>query len=121
MTTSFSSDVSITKFLSCCLSGDSGFFGDMELFSKFYKVNLAIPHIGDIFTMGPLEAAFAVNKLIKPKTVIPTHANQVSTTGGEVNPGTRLELFIDEIKKAKVIVPLSDVPISCNGKGKCTQ
>ncbi len=102
-------------------SGDSGFFGDMELFSKFYKVNLAIPHIGDIFTMGPLEAAFAVNKLIKPKTVIPTHANQVSTTGGAVNAGTRLELFIDEVKKAKVFVPLSGVPISCNGKAKCTQ
>jgi L-ascorbate metabolism protein UlaG (beta-lactamase superfamily) len=107
--------------LSVYWSGDSGFFGDMQLFSKFYKVNLAIPHIGDIFTMGPLEAAFAVNKLIKPKSVIPTHANQVSTTGGAVNPGTRIELFINEVKKAKVIVPLSGVPIFCDGKGKCTQ
>lgn len=71
--------------------------------------------------MGPLEAAFAVNKLIKPKSVIPTHANQVSTTDGAVNLGTRLELFISEVKKAKVIVPLSGVPISCDGKGKCTQ
>ena len=68
-----------------------------------------------------VEAAFAVNKLIKPKTVIPTHANQVSTTGGAVNPGTRLELFINEVKKVDVIVPLSGVPISCNGAGKYTQ
>lgn len=107
--------------LSVYWSGDSGFFGDMKLFSKFYDVNLFIPHIGDIFTMGPDEAAFATNKLVKPKTVIPQHANQVSTTGGSVNAGTRLESFIDQVKKAKVIVPLSGVPISCNGKGKCTQ
>lgn len=107
--------------LSVYWTGDTGFFGDMKLFSQFYKVNLAIPHIGDIFTMGPDEAAFAVNDLIKPQSVIPTHANEVATTGGAVNAGTKTERFINGVNAAKVFVPLSGVPISCDGTGKCSQ
>jgi L-ascorbate metabolism protein UlaG (beta-lactamase superfamily) len=107
--------------LSVYWSGDSGFFGDMRLFSQFYKVNLAIPHIGDIFTMGPDEAAFAVNDLIKPQSVIPTHANEPATLGGMVNAGTKTQRFIDEVKSAKVFVPLSGVTILCDGDGKCSQ
>ncbi|MDH3316877.1 MAG: MBL fold metallo-hydrolase [Gammaproteobacteria bacterium] len=106
--------------LSVFWTSDSGFFGDMKLVSKFYKVNLAVVHIGDIFTMGPDEAAFAVNNLIKPRTVIVQHANEIATTGGVVNPGTRTERFIQKARKP-VIVPLSGVPIYCDGHGKCTQ
>ncbi len=104
--------------LSVYWSGDSGLFGDMALFSDFYKVNLAIVHIGDIFTMGPDEAAFAVNKLLKPRSVIPTHANEVATTDGIVNSGTRTERFIQQSRKP-VIVPLSGVPIHCDSRGNC--
>ena len=108
--------------LSVYWSGDSGFFGDMKLFSEFYKVNLAIVHIGNIFTMGPDEAAFAVNRLIKPRTVIAHHANEVATAGGKVQPGTRTERFINQVKgRTKVVVPLSGVPISCDGNGNCGQ
>jgi L-ascorbate metabolism protein UlaG (beta-lactamase superfamily) len=56
-----------------------------------------VVHGGDLFTMGPDEAAFAVKRLIKPRSVIPEHFNQVSTTGGQVNPGTRLERFIQQL------------------------
>lgn len=104
--------------LSVYWSGDSGFFSDMALFSRYYEVNLAIVHIGDIFTMGPDEAAFAVNRLIKPRSVIPTHANEVATTDGEVNAGTRTERFIQKSRRS-VIVPLSGVPIFCDGRGRC--
>jgi len=107
--------------LSVYWTGDTGFFGDMELFSEFYGVNLAIPHIGDIFTMGPDEAAFAVNELIKPRSVIPTHANEIATTGGGVNAGTKTQRFIDGVSSAKVFVPLSGVSINCDGQGKCSQ
>ena len=106
--------------LSVFWTSDSGFFGDMRLISEFYDVNLAVVHIGDIFTMGPDEAAFAVNKLIKPRTVIVQHANEIATTGGVVNPGTRTERFIQKSKKP-VIVPLSGVPIYCDGHGECGQ
>ncbi|MFQ5683802.1 MAG: MBL fold metallo-hydrolase [Candidatus Binatia bacterium] len=107
--------------LSVYWSDDTGIFAGMKFISDFYKVNLAILHIGDIFSMGPDEGAFATNKLIKPKTVIPQHANEVATTGGVVNPDTRTERFINQVKRrTKVIVPLSGVPISCDGKGRCT-
>ena len=100
---------------------DSGFFGDMALFSDFYRVNLAIVHVGDIFTMGPDEGAYAVNKLIKPRTVLPTHVNEVATSGGTVNPGTRTARFIQQVRaKAQVIVPVSDVPIYCDSRGRCS-
>lgn len=109
-----------TNGLTVLWTGDSGLIGDWGTQSEFYKPNLAIVHMGDLFTMGPDEAAFAVDKLIKPKTVIPEHANQVSTSGGVVNPGTRVERFIDRVD-ANVIVPLSGVPIMCDGGGNCTQ
>jgi L-ascorbate metabolism protein UlaG (beta-lactamase superfamily) len=113
--------IRFTNGLSVLWTGDSGLIGDWRTQSRFYRPNLAIPHIGDLFTMGPDEAAFAVKRLIRPKSVIPEHANQVSTTGGTVNPGTRLERFIDQVNGTKVVVPLSGVPISCDGEGNCTQ
>ena len=104
--------------LSVLWTGDSGFFGDMELFSKYYGVNMAIVHIGDIFTMGPDEAAFAVNHLIKPRTVIPTHVNEVATSGGSV-VGAKTARFISQVNAAKVILPTSGDTISCDGRGSC--
>lgn len=77
----------------------------------------------DLFTMGSDEAAFAVNQLIKPRSVIPEHFNQVSTTNGKVNSGTKLERFISQLKgqaSTRVIVPLSGIPILCDGQGNCS-
>jgi L-ascorbate metabolism protein UlaG (beta-lactamase superfamily) len=113
--------IRFTNGLTVLWTGDSGLIGDWETQSRFYKPNLAVVHAGDLFTMGPDEAAFAVNQLIKPRSVIPEHFNQVSTSGGQVNSGTRLERFIQQLKgQARVIVPLSGVPISCDRKGNCT-
>jgi L-ascorbate metabolism protein UlaG (beta-lactamase superfamily) len=114
--------IRFTNGLSVLWTGDSGLIGDWQTQSKFYKVNLAVVHMGDLFTMGPDEAAFAVNELIKPRSVIPEHANQVSTTGGVVNPttGFRLARFIDQVRRStKVVVPLSGAPIACDGRGRC--
>lgn len=112
--------IRFTNGLTVLWTGDSGLIGDWETLSEFYKPNLAVVHMDGIFTMGPDEAAFTVNRLIKPHTVIPEHSNQVSTSGGAVIPGTRVERFIDRIRHARVIVPLSGKPISCDGEGHCT-
>jgi L-ascorbate metabolism protein UlaG (beta-lactamase superfamily) len=115
--------IRFTNGLTVLWTGDSGLIGDWEIQSRFYRVNLAVVHGGDLFTMGPDEAAFAVEQLIKPRTVIPEHFNQVSTNGGAVVAGTRLERFIQQIKgnRPRVIVPLSGTTISCDGRGNCTQ
>jgi len=115
--------IRFTNGLSVLWTGDSGLIGDWATQANFYRVNLAVVHGGDLFTMGPDEAAFAVSQLIKPRSVIPEHFNQVSTSGGTVNPGTKLERFIQQLRgqsKSRVVVPLSDKPISCDGQGDCS-
>ena len=47
-------------------------FGDMKLIAELYKPDLAMVPIGDRFTMGPREAAYAV-RLLGVKHVIPMH------------------------------------------------
>jgi L-ascorbate metabolism protein UlaG (beta-lactamase superfamily) len=54
-------------------SGDTGLMADMEIvIGNFYEPDVAILPIGNVFTMGPREAAYAC-KLIRPKTAIPEH------------------------------------------------
>ena len=53
-------------------AGDTAVFGDMALIAELYSPELCFLPIGDLFTMGPAEAAHAV-KLLQPKTVIPMH------------------------------------------------
>ena len=53
-------------------AGDTNVFGDMELIHELYTPEIVILPVGDHFTMGPREAAYAC-KLLKPKTVIPMH------------------------------------------------
>jgi L-ascorbate metabolism protein UlaG (beta-lactamase superfamily) len=55
-------------------AGDTSFFSDMEWIGRSYKIDLALLPIGSCFTMGPKEAAWAVEKLL-PKRVIPCHYN----------------------------------------------
>jgi L-ascorbate metabolism protein UlaG (beta-lactamase superfamily) len=44
-------------------SGDTTVFGDMALIAELYSPDVAILPIGDFFTMGPMEAAKAVELL----------------------------------------------------------
>jgi L-ascorbate metabolism protein UlaG (beta-lactamase superfamily) len=53
-------------------AGDTNVFSDMQLIEQLYHPELAFLPIGDLFTMGPKEAAAAC-KLIRPKKVIPMH------------------------------------------------
>ncbi len=53
-------------------AGDTTVFGDMALIGELYKPDLAMLPIGDFFTMGPMEAAKAV-ELLGVKHVLPMH------------------------------------------------
>jgi L-ascorbate metabolism protein UlaG (beta-lactamase superfamily) len=53
-------------------SGDTNVFGDMHIIRELYAPEIVMLPIGDLYTMGPREAAYACN-LLKPKTVIPMH------------------------------------------------
>ncbi len=53
-------------------AGDTNAFSDMQLIRRLYDPELAFLPIGDLFTMGPKEAALAC-EFLQPKTVIPMH------------------------------------------------
>jgi L-ascorbate metabolism protein UlaG (beta-lactamase superfamily) len=53
-------------------AGDTCVFGDMAIIHEIYAPEICMLPIGDHYTMGPREAAYAC-KLLKPKTVIPMH------------------------------------------------
>ncbi len=53
-------------------SGDTNVFGDMKLIAQLYHPEVAMLPIGGYYTMGPKEAALAV-ELLKPKIVLPIH------------------------------------------------
>ena len=105
--------------LAVYLSGDTGVTAEQDtVVRQLYNAKLVVMNIGDTYTTGPAEAAWVVNKLIKPKSVIPSHANQPSTNGGKVIEGTRVDTFI-KATKAKVYVPLSGRTMAFNNNGKC--
>ena len=53
-------------------AGDTAVFGDMKLIGELYKPGVAMLPIGDLYTMGPREAAHAI-RLLGVKQVIPMH------------------------------------------------
>jgi len=53
-------------------AGDTALFGDMKLIGELYKPGVAMVPIGDRYTMGPREAAYAT-RLLGVKHVIPMH------------------------------------------------
>jgi L-ascorbate metabolism protein UlaG (beta-lactamase superfamily) len=111
--------LTFTNGLKVYLSGDTGLTSDMRtVVNGFYSAQLVVFNIGDIFTTGPQEAAFAIRTLIQPNAVIPSHANEVATTGGVVNPGTHTARFIELVGDTPVFVPLSSVTMQFDGNGK---
>ena len=102
------------------LSGDTGITADQDLVVRgHYGAKLAVMNIGDGFTTGPAEAAYVINDLVKPVSVIPSHANEVGTVKGKVRPGSKTEAFMKAVK-APAYVPLSGKTMEFDGSGKCT-
>ncbi len=63
------------------LSGDTGITADQDVWwcADYYGATLAVMNIGDGFTTGPAEAAYVINDLVKPASVIASHANEAGT------------------------------------------
>ncbi len=53
-------------------AGDTNVFGDMKLIAQLYHPEFAMLPIGGFYTMGPKEAALAV-EFLQPKMVLPLH------------------------------------------------
>lgn len=111
--------IKFTNGLIAYLSGDTGIMADQEaVVRRYYKANFAVFNIGGTFSTGPMEAAYVINELVKPSSVIASHANEVATKGGKVIPGTKTDTFIKQAK-VPVYVPLSGRTMEFDGKGVC--
>jgi L-ascorbate metabolism protein UlaG (beta-lactamase superfamily) len=53
-------------------AGDTAVFSDMKLIAEIYRPELVMIPIGDLFTMSPVEAAYAC-RFLSPKYVVPMH------------------------------------------------
>jgi L-ascorbate metabolism protein UlaG (beta-lactamase superfamily) len=103
------------------LSGDTGITSEQKLVvHDYYKAKLAVINIGDVFTTGPEEAAWVINDVVQPASVICSHANEPATKDGKVLPNTRTATFI-KATKVPVHVPLSGKTMEFDSAGKCAK
>jgi L-ascorbate metabolism protein UlaG (beta-lactamase superfamily) len=111
--------VTFTNGLVVYLSGDTGITAEQDLVvQRFYKANLAVINIGGTFTTGPTEAAYVINEMVKPKSVIASHANEEATKDGKMLSGTRTETFKNAVT-VPVYLPLSGKTLAFDGSGTC--
>ena len=64
--------VTFENGLTIYYSGDTAIFGDMRLIGEMYKPEIAFLCIGDLYTMGPEQAAKA-SELLGVKQIVPMH------------------------------------------------
>jgi L-ascorbate metabolism protein UlaG (beta-lactamase superfamily) len=76
-------------------TGDTGFFSDIARVSDYNTIDIMLVCIGDHFTMGPIQAADAVN-LVRPKMVVPMHYGTFPVLTGTPKQ------FSEELRKRSV-------------------
>lgn len=82
--------------LSIYFAGDTCVFGDMQLIARLYKPTVAVLPIGDHYTMGPEEAALALELLGNPRCV-PCHWGTFPLLAG--TPDALAELTSAQVEK----------------------
>jgi L-ascorbate metabolism protein UlaG (beta-lactamase superfamily) len=81
-------------------AGDTALFSDMKLIGARHPIDVAFLPIGDNFTMGPEDAAYAA-KLLNAKTIVPMHFNTFPPI--KQDPYQFIEML--EAKNGKVLAP----------------
>jgi L-ascorbate metabolism protein UlaG (beta-lactamase superfamily) len=77
-------------------AGDTAVFSDMQLIGRIYQPDVAVLPIGDHFTMGPAEAAVAL-ELLGVKRCVPSHYGTFPLLTGtpetlrELAPGVQID------------------------------
>ena len=80
-------------------AGDTALLTDMQLLRG--KVDVALLPIGDNFTMGPEDAAQAVD-FIRPKVVIPIHYNTFDLIAQDPKA---FQAQVGELAKVEIVQP----------------
>jgi L-ascorbate metabolism protein UlaG (beta-lactamase superfamily) len=94
--------MSFTDGRSLYFSGDTGVFSDMELIQELYEPVLAFLPIGDLFTMGPKQAALAC-AMLRPQRLVPMHFGTFPALTG--TPEQLAELLKDKGTEVWTLTP----------------
>jgi L-ascorbate metabolism protein UlaG (beta-lactamase superfamily) len=111
--------IRFTNGLIAYLSGDTGLHAEMRTVEHdFYQANLMELNFGAT-ALTPEGAAYAVNTLVQPASVIVSHVNEGATRGGKIVPTSRTAAFIALVKDRPVYPALSGKTMEFDGSGKC--
>jgi len=84
----------------------------------YHKANLAVLNLGS--SAGDINAsAHAMNQLVRPASVILTHANEAVTEGGKLRSGSRTATIIKMLKGPTPHLAISGRTMEFDGKGRC--
>ena len=90
-------------------AGDTNAFGDMQLIARLYKPEVAVLPIGDHYTMGPKEAAVAL-ELLGVKRCIPCHCG--TSRRSRARPSSSRELTDVEVSRRSRARRSSSAPVA---------
>lgn len=111
--------VKFTNGLTVYLSGDTGIHTEMKtVVAEFHKANLAVFNFGSS-AVTTASAAYAMNELVKPASVILSHVNEAASEGGKLRPASRTAALVKQLKGVTPYLALSGRTLEFNGKGKC--
>jgi L-ascorbate metabolism protein UlaG (beta-lactamase superfamily) len=110
--------VKFTNGLVAYLSGDTGIHAEMKtVVNEFHKANLAMLNLGP--SAGTVTAwAYGMNELVRPASVILTHANEAVTEGGKLRSTSRAAALIQQLK-ARAHLAISGRTMEFDGSGRC--
>ena len=110
--------VRFTNGLTAYLSGDTGIHTEMKtVVNEYHKANLAVLNFGPS-AMSVMSAAYAMNELVRPASVIISHPNEAVTEGGKLRPTSRTAALIKQLKVTSHLA-ISGRTMEFDGKGKC--
>lgn len=99
--------------------GDTGIHADMKtIVHDFHKAKLMVLNLGPN-AVSPDAAAYIVNELIQPTTVVTSHPNEAVTENGKLLPNSRMKAFIDLVKDRPVYLALSGRTMEFDASAKC--
>jgi L-ascorbate metabolism protein UlaG (beta-lactamase superfamily) len=81
--------------------GDTNIFSDLSLYGELYEPHVVLAPIGDHFTMGPEEAAYAV-EMVNPTMALPIHYGTWPPI--DADP-TEFQEVLEEIADVEVVIP----------------
>lgn len=102
-------------------SGDTNVFEEMRLIGERLRPDLALLPIGGNFTMDPVDAAYAVANLLKPRHVIPIHHAE-GAPPGRIGPALygKPDAFVQALgprQDPKVVIPARGQTVRLTGAG----